>query len=287
MGIQISVGVMLGWQGLKMMAGMGAWSDAADVYGSRPVFWGLGLVSIVIVVALKDNKHAPAALVLVVLGTALAVFKGGIFSSLDVGFRLPSLTPFSPGDVWRGMVGAGFAQLPLTAANAVLATAALIKEYWPERPVSERKLALNMGVINTTTTFVGGMPLCHGSGGLAGQHYFGARTGGANILEGAFEIGLGLFFSSAIVGMFTAFPMSIVGAMMLMVGVNLAKYALTLRVKDIAPAGVTVVLSLVSNMALGFLVGVIVYFGIKLYCRATNRCEGGAPLLDVTPNSKL
>jgi hypothetical protein len=28
------------------------------------------------------------------------------------------------------------------------------------------------------------MPLCHGAGGLAGQYYFGARTGGAKIIEG-------------------------------------------------------------------------------------------------------
>jgi len=32
-------------------------------------------------------------------------------------------------------------------------------------------------------SFLGGMPTCHGAGGLAGQYYFGARTGGTNIID--------------------------------------------------------------------------------------------------------
>ena len=38
--------------------------------------------------------------------------------------------------------------------------------------------------MNVVASFFGGMPMCHGAGGLAGQYYFGARTGGASILEG-------------------------------------------------------------------------------------------------------
>ena len=86
------------------------------------------------------------------------------------------------------MVLAGFAQIPLTLTNAVIATAAMIRELFPEKPVSERKLMLNMGTMNIASAFFGGMPMCHGSGGLAGQYYFGARTGGTNLLEGLIEI---------------------------------------------------------------------------------------------------
>lgn len=286
-GIQIALGVLLGWEGLKMMMGLGTWSSAMANFGNQPLFWALGLLSVVVVLTLRENKYAPAALVLVALGVVVGVVKGGLFHTLQADFRLPSITLFSPGEVWKGMLLAGFAQLPLTATNAVLATAALIKEYWPDRPVSERKLALNMGLMNTTTTFLGGMPLCHGSGGLAGQYYFGARTGGTNIIEGTIEIGLGLFFSSAIVGLFSAFPMSIIGAMMFMVGLNLARYVLTLRVKDFAPAGITVAVSLGANMALGFVAGATAYFGIKYYFRSTRKCSGGTPLFTLTPGSKL
>lgn len=286
-GIQIALGVLLGWEGLVMMMGVGAWSSAMAGFGSRPLFWALGLLSVVVVLILRENRHAPAALVLVALGVGIGIVKGGLLDILEIGFRLPSFTPFGPGEVWQGMLLAGFAQLPLTATNAVLATAALIKEYWPNRPVSERKLALNMGLMNTTTTFLGGMPLCHGSGGLAGQYYFGARTGGTNIIEGTIEIGLGLFFSSAIVGLFSAFPMSIIGAMMFLVGANLARYVLTLRVKDWVPAGVTVAVALGTYMAVGFVTGMIVYFGVKYFFRVTRRCSATTPLFELTPGSEL
>jgi hypothetical protein len=47
-----------------------------------------------------------------------------------------------------------------------------------------------MGIANIVTGLVYRlpMPMCHGAGGLAGQYYFGARTGGTNIIEGVIEI---------------------------------------------------------------------------------------------------
>ena len=286
-GIQISLGLLLGWEGVKMILGMGAWSSAAASFGSRPLYLALGAVSVGVVLTLRKSRYAPAGLVLMALGIGAGAFVGDLLGAVRVEFRLPSLTTFGPGDVWQGMLLAGFAQLPLTATNAVLATSALIKDYWPDRPVSERKLALNMGVMNTTTTFLGGMPMCHGAGGLAGQYFFGARTGGTNIIEGVIEIGLGLFFSTAIVGIFASFPMSVVGAMMAMVGLSLARHALSLRSKDLAPAGVTVLVSLVTNMAIGFAAGAVVYFGTKYYFRTSGKCGGATPLLDLTPDSRL
>ncbi|MFQ6040472.1 MAG: putative sulfate/molybdate transporter [Candidatus Poribacteria bacterium] len=283
-GIQIALGVMLGWQGLKWIIG---WQKLTVMSGEWIINVILGVIAIVIVLTLRENKYAPAAVVLIVLGIVAVAIKGELLKVLKVGFQLPPITTFGLRDVFKAMLLAGFAQLPLTATNAIIATAALIKEYWPQRPVSEKKLALNMGVINVTVTFFGGMPMCHGAGGLAGQYYFGARTGGTNIIEGIIEISLGLFFSQAIVGLFGAFPMSIIGAMLFMVGIALAKYAFTLRAKDIIPATVTTVVSLIWNMAFGFIAGFLVYFAIKYYFRATGRCKSRSSLFELTPDSKM
>ena len=262
-GIQIALGLMLGWQGIKWIIG---WQESAMMSGNRITNIILGAIAIVIVLTLRENKYAPAAIILIVLGATFAAIKGDLLKVLKIGFELPPITTFGFRDICRGMILAGFAQLPLTATNAIIATASLIKEYWPQRPVSERKLALNMGVMNVIVTFFGGMPMCHGSGGLAGQYYFGARTGGTNILEGIMEISLGLFFSKAIVGLFTSFPMGIIGAMLFMVGIALAKYAFTLRkITDIIPAAVTAVVSLVSSMAFGFIAGFLVHFAMRYY----------------------
>jgi hypothetical protein len=283
-GIQVALGTMLGWQGLKWILG---WQKLPLMSGEWVINIILGVIAIVIVLTLRENRYAPAAIVLIVLGTVVVAVKGELLKVLQVGFELPPITIFSFRDIYKAMLLAGFAQLPLTAANAIIATAALIKEYWPKQAVAEKKLALNMGVMNVIVTFFGGMPMCHGAGGLAGQYYFGARTGGTNIMEGTIEVSLGLFFSQAIVGLFSAFPMSIIGAMLLMVGIALARYAFTLRSKDILPAGVTAGVSLIWNMAFGFAAGLLVYYATKYYFRATGRCKSCGSLFELTPNSKM
>ena len=79
-----------------------------------------------------------------------------------------------------------------------------------------------MGFMNLIPSFLGGMPMCHGAGGLAGQYYFGARTGGANIIEGSMEIFMGLLLGKSIHSLLRAFPVGIIGAMLFLVGVELS-----------------------------------------------------------------
>jgi MFS superfamily sulfate permease-like transporter len=105
------------------------------------------------------------------------------------------------------------------------------------------------------------MPLCHGAGGLAGQYYFGARTGGANIIEGAIEMGLGIFLAGSIAAIFAGFPLAIVGAMMLLVGIELAKMSRDLRInRQLIPVLATLAGSLAVNMAIGFVAGMAVHY---------------------------
>jgi MFS superfamily sulfate permease-like transporter len=171
------------------------------------------------------------------------------------------------------LILAGFAQIPLTVTNATLATVALIKTYWPERTVTERQLSLNQGLMNLIMPFFGGMPMCHGAGGLAGQYYFGARTGGANIIEGLIEITLGLFFSASVVGLFVTFPSAIIGAMLLLVGIEMIKFAKNIRLnKDLLPLSATIVASLLSSMAVGFVIGLSVYHLSRFVFRQRSLC---------------
>ena len=240
-GIQISLGVLLAVKALEMIS---SW-------------WLLGLVSVIIIVILRNSRHAPGAIVLMVLGLIIMYAKGALNDVGFSGLQFPAITIFRLPEIWDTLVLAGFAQIPLTAANAVIATAALIKTYWPDRPVSERKLSFNMGVMNLVTPFFGGMPMCHGAGGLAGQYYFGARTGGANIIEGTIEILLGLFLAGSIVSLFSGFPLAIVGAMMFLVGIELTKFAKDVRMNaELIPLAITVAVSLATNMAWGFILGI-------------------------------
>jgi len=221
--------------------------------------WVLGIISIVIVIVLRNNRYAPAAIVLMVLGIGIVGFRGELTQAIDLGFTLPPITLFKPIEIWQGMVLAGFAQVALTAANAVIATSALISQYFPNKPVPEKKLALNMGIMNVIVPFFGGMPMCHGAGGLAGQYYFGARTGGTNIIEGIIEISLGLFLAGSIATLFTLFPKSIIGAMLLLVGVELTKFVRDIKKTEIFIMALTAGLSLLTNMAIGFIAAIIIY----------------------------
>jgi MFS superfamily sulfate permease-like transporter len=109
-------------------------------------------------------------------------------------------------------------------------------------------------------------------GGLAGQYYFGARTGGTNLIEGTLEIVVGLFLASSIAHIFAVFPLPIIGAMMFMVGIELSKFAKDVRVsKRWLPAGVTLIVSVITNMAFGFLAGIGVYYPVRFIVRKRGR----------------
>ncbi|MDD5169032.1 MAG: putative sulfate/molybdate transporter [Syntrophales bacterium] len=257
-GIQITLGILLVVEAFKMIS-----------HG-----WLLGVIAVLIVFIFRQSRYAPAAIVLMALGIAIMFFKGQFDQISPPSLRLPVFTTFSINEVWESLVLAGFAQIPLTITNAVIATAALIKTYWPDRPVSEKKLSWNQGIMNVILPFFGGMPMCHGAGGLAGQYYFGARTGGTNIIEGLIEIFLGLFLAGSIAGLFTFFPTAIIGAMMFLVGIELTKFARNLRVnKDLIPMASTVIVSLAGNMAYGFLVGLMVYYLMRASFQKKGLCK--------------
>ncbi len=250
-GIQVALGIMLAIEGFKMVS----------------TGWILGIVSIIIVILLRKSRYAPAAILLMVLGIVMVGWQGELRGVIHFGFTLPPLTIFHPIEIWKGFVLAGFAQIALTATNAVIATSALIKNYWPDKPVPEEKLALNMGIMNVVVPFFGGMSMCHGAGGLAGQYYFGARTGGTNIIEGIIEISLGLFLAGSIATLFSLFPKSIIGAMMLLVGIQLTTFVRDIKRGEIPIIAVIVALSLLTNMAIGFVIAMVIYHVLRRWGR--------------------
>jgi MFS superfamily sulfate permease-like transporter len=89
---------------------------------------------------------------------------------------------------------------------------------------------------------------------LQGRFHCGARTGGTNLIEGVIEMTLGLF---------AAFPTAIIGAMMFLVGIGLTKFVRDVRPgKDLIPLVLTIAVSLLANMVVGFLAGLAVHYGM-------------------------
>jgi len=133
---------------------------------------------------------------------------------------LPSLTDFR-----TGALTAGLGQLPLTTLNSIIAVAHLAADLLPASPApSTTGLGLSVAAMNLAGAWFGAMPVCHGSGGLAAQVRFGARSGASVIMLGTAKLLLGLVVSEAwLVGCLRRFPRGVLGIMVIAAGVELAK----------------------------------------------------------------
>lgn len=164
---------------------------------------------------------------------ALVVFIIGlVFSGILVGpHNLPSLTIWHPSVLvpsWTsfktGALDAGLGQLPLTTLNSVIAVSFLSADLLSHLPAPT---VTAMGLSVATMNLIGGwfqcMPVCHGSGGLAAQYRFGARSGASIIMLGAFKVLLGLIFGESLVELLRQYPKSLLGVMVLAAGLELAK----------------------------------------------------------------
>ncbi|MFX1572113.1 MAG: putative sulfate/molybdate transporter [Promethearchaeota archaeon] len=249
-GIQMGLALILGWAGILL-------------FGEN---LALGFISILIIIILIKNKPIPSAIILTFTGIFITFFTGVINIS-ELKFGIPKLAFQVP--TWEnfllGMLYAGIAQLFLTLTNVMVATIVLIKELFPDRKgIDANTLAFNMGAMNLINPFFVGMPLCHGSGGLMAQYAFGARTGGSMILEGIMELILGLFFSQTLFLLFTEFPMAILGAMLIYIAFLLGKIALKdFNIKSFPIILISAITCYFINIALGFLIGLILYIIFK------------------------
>jgi MFS superfamily sulfate permease-like transporter len=238
---------------------------------SRPVVRGVQLaVALVLLETAVDLSLGAPALAVLGLGVALGatLLVSGNASTLAVlvlGFVLalgradpaalavtvPSLAPTLPAasTLTRATVEGVVGQLAMTVGNAAVATSLLLSEYF-DADVSPDDLATSMGVMNLAAVPLGALPMCHGSGGVAGKYAFGARTAGANlILAGGYA--LAAVFA---VGVFAAFPMAMLGVLLALVAVELGRGALaTDRLWLTVGVGLC---GLLTNVGVAFVVGV-------------------------------
>src|SRR5690606_8141579 len=76
--------------------------------------------------------------------------------------------------------------------------------------------------MNLFSAVVGGVPMCHGAGGMAGHIAFGARTGGAPVILGCVLLVLAFFFSGSVELLFRLFPLAVLGVILFLTGAQLA-----------------------------------------------------------------
>lgn len=248
-GIVLGLGLLFMMEGLRMMQ--------TDFI--------LAVAALAIAFALLTNKHLPAMFVLIIFGIVVALLRdpgiGRELSAIHWNLSLPKFTlgQITWGEFITGALILGIPQVPLTLGNSLIATVEENNRLFPDRPVTEKKIATSLGLLNLISPVFGGIPVCHGAGGMAGHVRFGARTGGALIILGAILLVTALFFSSSIVLVFKVFPACVLGVILFIAGLELAVSARNVgREKtDYFTLMVTASFSL-WNMGAGFVAGLIV-----------------------------
>ena len=189
--------------------------------------WMAGAL-LALTLVLLSRPRVPAMLVLLVIGAAIACFDQPALmndlAAIRPEFHWPSQSwgALTISDIWTGFIFLALPQLPLTFGNAYLSITEENNRLFPDRPVSEKSVATTTGLMNVASSLIGGVPMCHGAGGMAGHVQFGAKTGGSSIILGAILLLGGLFLSSSIGTIFKAFPASVLGVILFLAGLQLA-----------------------------------------------------------------
>ncbi len=278
-GIQLGVGLKLALRGAQWLAGTGSVPGGS---GGLPFLgWDSLLVAGLVAAVLLAPALRPAPVLLLVFlaGFGLlylgepAAFAGLALSPPRFAWSLPD------GAQWlTGLGRAALPQLPLTLLNSVIAVCALSADYFPGRGIPARRMATSIGLLNLLFVPVGGVPLCHGAGGLAAQYQFGARTGGSMILLGALKLVAGLLFGGALVGLLSAYPVSILAVLLVFAGARLASAARDVRGRqDVALVALTAVTIVAVNTLAGFVTGSVVALALAAPRRTQHERSAGGP----------
>ncbi|KAG0059414.1 hypothetical protein BGZ89_000422 [Linnemannia elongata] len=231
-GIQLGTAISFGGKAAELV-------EQAKSFGGDSWTWDNNyewavFAFIVVFIFYYRSKRIPTAMILFSIGLIIAFIKlytnpppKAVYPKIGVytiGVTVPTWDEFK-----HGFVSASLGQIPLTCLNSVIALAALAKDLFPERPTGTPTIAVSVGMMNLVGCFFGSIPFCHGSGGLAAQYRFGARTEVSIIILGLFKIFFGLFFGSSLSGLIASYPSAILGVMLFVSGIELGAVARTVN----------------------------------------------------------
>jgi hypothetical protein len=233
--------------------------------------YALATAGFLVMIVLWGNRRFPPGLLVIGMGIGYAFIDGLSLQAITDGFAvtLPVMHQPSFDDVLTGFVVLALPQIPLSLSNSVIATDQTVRDLFPDRKIGVRKIGLTYSLVNLAAPFFGGIPVCHGCGGLAGHYAFGARTGGSVILYGAFYLIVGLFFSGPLHEVLKVFPLPVLGVVLLFEALTLLSFIRdqghSARELSIALLVGVMALALPQGFLVGLLAGTIVYYGFRKF----------------------
>ncbi len=225
----------------------------------------VGIIIVLVFLFLNWKKDLPnlAAFIVILVGIVYGIFTFGLppISFIEIpSLTLPTLSSFP-----RAIMIGAFPQFILSVGNAVLATSLLFKDLLGQK-VDPDGISKSMGIMCLVSSLFGGFPMCHGSGGLAGQYRFGARTGGSNIILGSVYLGVAVFAGSP--HFLNFFPYSILGALLVFISLELG--SASRKTDNWLVTILTGVVSFLINIGVGFLIG-LAFSEVLKRVRSTER----------------
>lgn len=211
-GIVLGLGAGFVLQGLRLMNGD----------------WIVALAGAAGTLLLMRNRTLPAMFVLLAFGAGVGALRRpellAQLGAAQVGLATPAFALAGIGwnEVAAGVLLLALPQLPLTLGNAVIAITDENNRLFPQAPVTTGRIAVSTGLMNLFSGPLGGVPMCHGAGGMAAHVAFGARSGGAVAILGGVLLALAVFFSDGVAVLFQLLPGAVLGVMLCLAGVQLA-----------------------------------------------------------------
>jgi SulP family sulfate permease len=270
-GIQLALGLIFLKKGIELIVAKSLFiSGVKGYFVDYHINLLLGLVVFAVVLALLDNKKLPAALSALAIGLVAGLGLGGLngdqSSAGPTGMHL--ISP-SINDFWIAFIMLILPQIPLTIGNACVGTSDTCGILFPDSPLLSRtkagRFALTMGIANLPAGLFGAVPMCHGTGGLAAHYRFGARTGAAPVMIGAFFVILALVLGDMGLTVLSLIPNSVLGVLLVFAGLELCPLVRSLKTNEeyfiaILIAGIALT---VPNMAWAFGIGIVVDLFIR------------------------
>lgn len=249
--------------GIVLGLGLGFMLEGTRFMQSNWLVAGVGAAGTLM---LLKNRRLPAMFALLAFGAAVGAYQRpdllAVLAGARVDIRMPhfALSHLDASDFFVGAVLLALPQVPLTLGNAVIAIRDENNRLFPHAPVTEKGVSVSTGIMNVFSSMVGGIPMCHGAGGMAGHVAFGARTGGAVVILGSSLLVLAVFFSASVEQLLQLLPSAVLGVILFFTGVQLAMGALPSQAGK-ANAFVTLATAGAAmwNVAIAFGVGLVLW----------------------------
>ncbi len=263
--VQCVTGIGLAQNGFKLISNLNSWSGL-DSYMTAMLCGMLIVLNFINTSSPVVNKYLQK------IPSALLLFAIGLMISLSISnFNWVFVNPFSPVTIssqdWKtGFLEGAVAQIPLTLLNSVIAICDLSNDLFADeiqsgikKEMTTKSTTVSLGLVNVACVF-GGIPTCHGSGGMAGQYKFGGRSGLSVVFLGIVKVLIGLLGASVFNTLVSNFPNSVLGLLLFTCGAELTKYGLKYVNSEgfIVAAGVAI--GLASKIWIGFIAGIVLHY---------------------------